>query len=120
MRLTLALLVGAFGAALGPTLARAASVLYMMWPSAVDLWGRDGRGPGHARTAGCTVACASLFTLAALHWGGTARLGPHLLLFAVLVVVTVIDLEHSLIPNRVVFPALGLSVVATALVSVVD
>ena len=37
-----------------------------------------------------------------------------------LVVVAAIDLEHCLIPNRVVFPALGLSVVATTLASIVD
>ena len=66
------------------------------------------------------MACACLFTLAAQHWGGTARLAPYLLFFAVLVVVAVVDLEHSLIPDRVVFPALGLSVLATAVASVVD
>ena len=73
-----------------------------------------------AAPSAATIAVASLFTLGALHWGGSARLVPFLLLFAVLVVVAAIDLEHCLIPNRVVFPALGLSVVATTLASIVD
>src|SRR6478752_3403493 len=99
MPLLLALAVGALGAALGPTLARAAAVLHHRWPLAADLWERGDRRRERWRAAGCTVACGALFTLAARHWGGTARLAPHLLLFAVLVVVTIVDLEHSLLPD---------------------
>ena len=152
MPISLALVVGVLGAALGPTLARAASVLHRHWPSVGDLTrglrvrtpspsgepalappgtssrsGRLGDLRHHGdrrrerrRTVACTVACACLFTLAAQHWGGTVRLAPYLLLFAVLVVVALIDLEHYLIPDRVVFPALGLSVLATAAASFVD
>jgi len=94
-------------------------VLHRGWPTVTDLW-EGGDRMHRRRVAGCSAACAALFALGAQHWGGTARLVPILLLFAVLVVVTAIDLEHSLIPNRVVFPALGLSVLVTALASVVD
>jgi prepilin signal peptidase PulO-like enzyme (type II secretory pathway) len=50
-----------------------------------------------------------LFTLAAGRFGADAVLVPFLVLFAVLVVVSVIDLEHYRIPDRIVFPALGVS-----------
>jgi len=152
MPIPLALVIGALGAALGPTLARAASVMHRRWPSVAvlprglrpripfpsgelalapadgrsrsahpgDLGERGDQWRGRRRTAGCMVACACLFTLAARHWGGTVQLAPYLLLFAVLVVVALIDLEHSLIPDRVVFPALGLSMIATTVASVLD
>jgi leader peptidase (prepilin peptidase)/N-methyltransferase len=147
-----ALVVGALGAALGPTLARAASVLHRRLPSARDLSpglrrrtpfrpcelapaAPDALSPAarlgdlgergdqrleRRRIAGCVVACACLFTLAARHWGGTVLLVPYLLLFAVLVVVALVDLEHCLIPDRVVFPSLGLSIIATTVASVLD
>jgi hypothetical protein len=50
-----------------------------------------------------------LFALAAGRFGADAVLVPFLVLFAVLVVVSVIDLEHYRIPDRIVFPALGVS-----------
>src|SRR5436190_1674269 len=103
MSISLALVVGALGAVLGPTLARAASVLHRRWPSVGELsrgllsWipspsgelalappgasshpahlgdvrERGDRRPERRRTVACTVGCASLFTLAAQHWGGT-------------------------------------------------
>jgi leader peptidase (prepilin peptidase)/N-methyltransferase len=115
-----ALLIGALGALLGPALARAAAVLHGRWPTVTDLWEGGEHRLRQRRVAGCTIATASLFTLGALHWGGSARLVPYLLLFAVLVVVAAIDLEHCLIPNRVVFPALGLSVVTAVAASLLD
>jgi leader peptidase (prepilin peptidase) / N-methyltransferase len=115
----LVVVVGASGAVLGPWLARASAVLHTGWPTVTDLW-EGGHRVHRLRVAACSAACAALFALGARHWGGTARLVPNLMLFAVLVVVAAIDLEHSLIPDRVVFPALGLSVLATALASVVD
>jgi leader peptidase (prepilin peptidase)/N-methyltransferase len=42
---------------------------------------------------------------------------PFLFLAAVLVVISVIDLEHYRIPDRIVFPALGISAVLIALVT---
>lgn len=51
-----------------------------------------------------------LFALAAWRWGADVVLVPFLLLFSVLLVVSLIDLEHYRIPDRIVFPALGVSV----------
>jgi leader peptidase (prepilin peptidase)/N-methyltransferase len=47
-----------------------------------------------------------LFGAAAWRWGPDLRLAPHLGLFAVLLVASVIDVEHYRIPDRVTLPAL--------------
>jgi leader peptidase (prepilin peptidase)/N-methyltransferase len=49
--------------------------------------------------------CAALFASAALRLDAAPRLAPGLLLCAVLVGVTAIDLRYRIIPNRVVLPA---------------
>ena len=49
--------------------------------------------------------CAALFTSAALRLDAAPRLAPGLLLCAVLVGVTAVDLRYRIIPNRVVLPA---------------
>jgi leader peptidase (prepilin peptidase) / N-methyltransferase len=61
-----------------------------------------------------------LFVLAAWRWEATSVLVPFLFLFAVLVVVSVIDLEHYRIPDRIVFPALGISAGLIAFVSLLE
>jgi leader peptidase (prepilin peptidase) / N-methyltransferase len=53
---------------------------------------------------------AGLFGVAALRFGADWALPGYLLLFAVLVAVSVIDLEHFLVPNRIVYPAVVVSV----------
>ena len=58
-----------------------------------------------------------LFALAAVHWGLTLRLPPHLLLFVVLVVVSAIDLEDPQIPDLVVFPVFRAVEAVTGFVS---
>jgi leader peptidase (prepilin peptidase) / N-methyltransferase len=55
------------------------------------------------------VATPVLFALAARRFDADAVLVPFLVLFAVLVVVSVIDLEHYRIPDRITFPALAVS-----------
>jgi leader peptidase (prepilin peptidase)/N-methyltransferase len=49
--------------------------------------------------------CAALFASAALRLDGAPHLAPALLLCAVLVGVTAVDLRYRIIPNRVVLPA---------------
>ena len=111
--LTIACAVG--GALLGPVLARVSRVLHQRPPAWSELTGRSLRaGP---RAWFCAVACGGLFALAALRWGPSARLGPHLLLFAVLVVMAVVDVEHLLIPNRLVFPSLAAAALLITLAS---
>src|SRR5436190_17100943 len=55
------------------------------------------------------IGAPVLFALAAWRFEADAVLVPFLVLFAVLLVVSVIDLEHYRIPDRIVFPALAVS-----------
>ena len=52
------------------------------------------------------VATALLFVAAALRFGPEAVLPGFLVFFAALLVVSVIDLEHFIVPKKVVYPAL--------------
>jgi leader peptidase (prepilin peptidase)/N-methyltransferase len=61
-----------------------------------------------------------LFVLAALRWGASAVLVPFLLLAAVLLIVSMIDLEHFRIPDRIVFPALAMSAALIIFVSLIE
>jgi leader peptidase (prepilin peptidase) / N-methyltransferase len=56
------------------------------------------------------LACAALFASAAIRFGVDAALPAYLVFFACLLVVSVIDLEHSIIPNRIVYPTIFASV----------
>jgi leader peptidase (prepilin peptidase) / N-methyltransferase len=60
------------------------------------------------------------FALMAWRWELTTVLAPFLFLAAALIVVSLIDLEHYRIPDRIVFPALGVSAVLIAVVSLVE
>jgi leader peptidase (prepilin peptidase)/N-methyltransferase len=106
------------GVALGPFLARASRVLHERYPMWSEVSGRAVVA-GH-RGWWCGAACGSLFALGALRWGTDLRLVPHLVLFCVLIVASAVDFEHLLIPNRVVFPALLVTLPLIAVVSVVD
>ena len=50
------------------------------------------------------VGCAVLFAAAALRFGWSLALPAWLVLFAALVAITVIDLEHYIVPNRILIP----------------
>ena len=50
-------------------------------------------------------ACGALWLGAALRWGTHAGLVPLLFLLVVLVVMSAVDLEHQLIPDRLTVPA---------------
>jgi leader peptidase (prepilin peptidase)/N-methyltransferase len=62
------------------------------------------------------LASAILFALAAWKFGLTFRGATYAAFFWVLLVLSVIDLEYKLLPNRIVFPALG----AGAVLLIVD
>jgi len=66
------------------------------------------------------AATAALFVVAAVRFGTHLVLVPYLLFFAVLLAVSVIDIEHLRIPDRIVFPALGASMVLIVVVSLVE
>jgi leader peptidase (prepilin peptidase) / N-methyltransferase len=61
-----------------------------------------------------------VLALAGARWGASLVVVPFLLLFAVLLVVSVIDLEHYRIPDRIVFPALAMSVPLIVVVTVIE
>ena len=90
--------------------------------------GRTGRGP-HCRVCDEQVsiryvvvelACAALFAAAAIRLGVDAALPAYLVFFACLLVVSVIDLEYSIIPNRIVYPTIFASVPLLALAALID
>ena len=75
-----------------------------------------------ARAVGLTVEVLTpaLFALAGIRWGASWVVVPFLVLFSALLVVSVIDIERYRIPDRVVFPALALSLPLIVLVSFVE
>ncbi len=66
--------------------------------------------PISARYPLVEVLTAALFAAAALRLGADPALPAFLVLMAALVAISAIDLEHFIVPNRVVYPALFLSV----------
>jgi leader peptidase (prepilin peptidase) / N-methyltransferase len=62
-----------------------------------------------ARERAVRILTPVLFAVAALRFHADVVLVPFLVLFAVLLVVSMIDLEHFRIPDKIVFPALGVS-----------
>ncbi len=63
------------------------------------------------------IITALLFSLAGWRFGLTLRAGISCLYIAVLVLVTATDLEHRLIPNRFILPAILLALVAGFIVN---
>ena len=62
----------------------------------------------------------ALFALVAVRFGLDAALPGFLLLFAALLAISVIDLEHYIVPNRVVYPALFASVPIAVVAATAD
>ncbi len=74
------------------------------------------------RTEGLAVEVLApvLFALAGIRWGASWVVVPFLVLFSALLVVSVIDVEHFRIPDRIVFPALAISLPLIVVVSFVE
>jgi leader peptidase (prepilin peptidase) / N-methyltransferase len=74
-------------------------------------------GTAPARTAAAALATGGLFGAAAAHFGRHLILAPFCVLFAVLVVISITDLSHRLVPRRLIYAGVALIVpllVATA------
>jgi leader peptidase (prepilin peptidase)/N-methyltransferase len=56
------------------------------------------------------VATAALFAAVGVRFGASWELPAYLLLFAALLAISVIDLEHYIVPNRIVYPTLFVSI----------
>jgi leader peptidase (prepilin peptidase)/N-methyltransferase len=61
------------------------------------------------------LACAALFAAAALRFGWSPGLPAWLVLFAALLAIAVIDLEHYIVPNRILIPLTAAAVPLLAL-----
>lgn len=61
------------------------------------------------------LACAALFTAAAVRFGWSPGLPAWLVLFAALLAISVIDLEHYIVPNRILIPLTAAAVPLLAL-----
>jgi leader peptidase (prepilin peptidase)/N-methyltransferase len=91
----------------------AGAIVGLAWVPLVPVFGQHSvealDQPGWTRLFASPVflagVCAALFTAAALRLDALPRLAPGLLLCAVLVGVTAVDLRYRIIPNRVVLPA---------------
>ena len=67
-------------------------------------------GPAPARTISAAVVTGALFGAAAHHFGPDLVLAPFCVFFAMLVVVSVTDLTHRLVPRHLLYGALSLIV----------
>jgi leader peptidase (prepilin peptidase)/N-methyltransferase len=66
--------------------------------------------PTTRRALGVHLLTAALFAAAAARFGASWVLPAYLFFFASLVAVSAIDLEHHIIPNRIVYPTIFVSV----------
>ncbi len=72
-----------------------------------------------AHTPAIEAATAVLFAAAALRFGADWALPAYLVFFAAMVAVTVIDLEHYIVPNRIVAATLVVSVPLLAVAALI-
>jgi prepilin signal peptidase PulO-like enzyme (type II secretory pathway) len=67
-------------------------------------------GPAPVRTLGAALATGVLFAGSAAHFGRDLVLAPFCAFFAMLVVISVTDLSHRLVPRRLIYGGLALIV----------
>ena len=60
--------------------------------------------PSTAKATLVHLGCAALFAAAALRFGWSPALPAWMVLFAALLAISVIDLEHYIVPNRILIP----------------
>jgi leader peptidase (prepilin peptidase) / N-methyltransferase len=78
----------------------------------------SGRSPG--RTIGAALVTGALFAVAAHHFGSHLVLAPFCVFFAMLVVVSITDLSHRLVPRRLIYFGVALIVPLLVATSAVD
>jgi leader peptidase (prepilin peptidase)/N-methyltransferase len=66
------------------------------------------------------LACGVIWGVIGYRFVGSWALPAYLVLAAALLALSVIDLEHYLLPNRIVFPLAGAGVVSLAIVALVE
>lgn len=106
------------GAAAGVLVNRAAG--RFPWPPGTGARELFGRGPVAVRPPVVEGATALLTALTVLRTGSSWELPAFLLLAVVGVLLAVVDLQHRLLPNRVVLPALAAGAVLLVLPTLAD
>jgi leader peptidase (prepilin peptidase)/N-methyltransferase len=101
----LAVACAAVGAVAGPLLARVIARV----PRKEPVFGGASTRVPPRTTMATSIAAAVLFGAMALRFFGDWVLPAYLVFAASLLVVSVIDLEHYLIPNRIVYPTIALA-----------
>jgi leader peptidase (prepilin peptidase)/N-methyltransferase len=92
-------------AILGVPVGIATDVVVTRVPQRLPVFGADSRGALRPRRAGLlAVTCAVLFAGVAARLADSWALPAYLVLTAGLVALALIDLEHYLLPNRIVYP----------------
>ena len=119
----LALACGVLGVVVGSLLTVVVDLVPARRPVAAAVLGLA-RRPGAVATSRYTpvlqVLTGGLFAATALRVGGDWALPAYLVFAAAMVAVTVIDLEHSIVPNRVVVATLAASVPLLAVAALLD
>jgi len=78
---------------------------------------RDCQAPIPLRYPLVEIGCAALFAAAAVRFGASWALPAYLVLFAALLAISVIDLEHYIVPDRITAPLTIVSVPLLGLAS---
>ena len=95
-------------ALLGVPVGMAIDVVSTRVPERLPVLGPEARAALQPRRAGLlAVLCAALFAGIATRLGDSWALPAYLVLTAGLVALSLIDLEHYLLPNRIVYPLTG-------------
>lgn len=106
MTIAVAVACAGLGAALGPFLA----TLVARVPRKEPVFGDGATQPPDSTRRAMSVGAALLCGAVALRFGASWALPAYVVLAVSLLVVSVIDLEHYVIPNRIVYPTLALSI----------
>jgi len=107
------------GAVVGWLLARVISRVPRKAP-VLGPWTADEPVPSTARRVALAVVCAALFGAIGARFDDSWALPAYLVLAGALVALAAIDLEHYLLPNRIVYPLTGAMVVLLGLASLGD
>jgi leader peptidase (prepilin peptidase)/N-methyltransferase len=99
-----AVLVAGYAVA-GAGVGVALDVVVTRVPEREPVFGREARGELRPRRAAVlAISCAALFVAMAVRFDDSWALPAYLVLTAGLVALSLIDLEHYLLPDRIVFP----------------
>jgi leader peptidase (prepilin peptidase)/N-methyltransferase len=105
----------AVGWCLDPVITRVPRRVPVLGPPGVDE-----PPPPPGRRVAVTVVCAALFGATAARFDDSWALPAYLVLAGALVALSVIDLEHYILPNRIVYPLAGALVVLLAVASLAE